>query len=149
MNRIKFVSVIISALIFTSCTFEKSIEFGNIDKFNISGFNNRELVCSAIIEISNKSFFSFQLEADELIVMAGESKIGIVKLLQPVIIEGHSLKQYKIDFTVLIDNPQSGLLSAFGNIFGNKAAFKIKGSIIAKSFLLSRKIFIDKPLGIE
>jgi hypothetical protein len=149
MNKFLFVFFILFAQFFSSCTDEKAINLGNINKFSISGLNNGTLVCSADLEIENRSFFSFQLETAEMIVLAGETKIGVVHLLKPIVIPGHSSKKYNVDFSVEVDNPEAGLISAFSDVFGNKTVFRLKGSIIAKSFLFSRKIFIDKLLGVE
>ncbi len=149
MNKIVFVFFIAFAQLLASCTYENDIDVGNIDKFTISGLKDGALVCCANLEIENKSSLSFQLETGELLVLAGESKVGVVQLLKPVVVPGHSSKKYRVDFSVEIDNPEAGLISAFGNIFGNKIIFRLKGSIIAKSFLFNKKFFIDKTLGVE
>ena len=149
MNKILLVFFILFAQLFSSCTDENSINIGNINKFSISGLKDGTLVCSADLDIENENFLSFQLETGELIILAGETKIGVVHLLKPIVISGHSLKKYNINFSVEVDNPEAGLISAFGDVFGNKTVFRLKGSIIAKSFLFNRKIFIDKPLGVE
>jgi hypothetical protein len=149
MNKIILACLIVLCQFFSSCTYENAIDIGNINKFNVSGLKNGVLVCRADLVIENKSIFPFELETGELLVLAGENKIGIVQLLKTLKIDGHSSKQYSVDFTVKVDSPETGFISALGNIFGNKTTFRLKGSVIAKSFLFNRRIFIDKPLSIE
>ena len=94
MNKIVFVFFIAFAQLLASCTYENDIDVGNIDKFTISGLKDGALVCCANLEIENKSSLSFQLETGELLVLAGESKVGVVQLLKPVVVPGHSSKKY-------------------------------------------------------
>lgn len=130
----------------SSCIDEGKVDIGKVNHFEIVSVKNEELHCKAKMEIVNKSFLPFNIEASQLYVYSGSRVLGTVKLKEPLKIHGNSKEDYQIMFVVEINNAEASLMSFISSFFGNKPVYKLKGNITARYLFIHKCIDVDKAL---
>jgi hypothetical protein len=143
MNKIY---ILILPFIMCSCV-KDPIKFGNIKNFKVQKFENNILQGKLDVELNNSSFFDLKIETGELHAFSDNIDLGLVKLQEPVVIEGHTNKLYSIIFSVEITNPEAGMFSLLGRLAGKKPVYSLQGTVNAKAFLYNKKITVNEVLG--
>ena len=147
MRRIIPLIIIILSTLLMSCSIDKEVEIGKLSNFRMKGMANNAIKCSADIQISNNSMFTYNLETSELHVFAGENDFGIVKLPNEVKILSNSNKTYTIDIEVAINDSEVGIISVINNIMGKKTKYSLRGNIKARSYIFYKTLKVNETIG--
>jgi len=144
MRKILF--IISVAIAVGSCIGEEDISIGEVKQFQVKNIAGTNIKCAAEIEIENKYFLPVTISEGNLEAYSGKDQIGKVVLLKPVRIKSKTKEVYLLDLEIEITKPLSGLKSVIGSLFGKKSDYELKGTLMARQLLISRKIEINKTL---
>ena len=147
MNRKTLLIFAVLSSLFVSCSIDKEIQIGALNNIILKGMADNTIKCSADIQITNNSAFSYKLETNELHVFAADDDFGIVKLTNEIKIPKHTNKNYTIDFEVAINNSEVGIISAVNSLMGKKTKYSLRGEIKARSCIFHKTIKVNETLG--
>ncbi len=139
--------IVFSVLIILVSSCQDKIEVGEITQFEILDLDGNKVNCKAEMEINNLSYFPCKIETGEIHAFSNGSDIGLVKLKKPIKIIGNAKNTYQMEFYLEIKNPEAGIFALLGNLFGKKSAYRLKGNIIARTFIFYRTIEFDREVS--
>lgn len=147
MRKANLLILLISyILLASSCSKQHLVQIGQLKNLNVLGFEENALSCQAELEIDNRHFLPFKLDAGELNLYSSNKVLGTIEISKPLRIKALLKKTYRIDFKLKIRNTQNGLSSLIQKFFGKSINYRIVGNIHAHSFLMNKDISIDVPL---
>lgn len=133
-------------ILLSSCINSDNIKVGEIENFSITKFSGNSIQCKSSIEIVNNSVWSITLKNKEMLIFAGDQKLGTVNFNEALKIGANTSKIYNFQFTVEITNVELGFASLMGNILGNSKEYRIKGKVSACSMLICKNIEVNEVL---
>jgi hypothetical protein len=136
----------VGSIFLSSCLSEDSIQVGQIENIKLTGFEDNAILCQAELQIENKYFMSFKVDADDLKVYAADKILGSIQLRSKLFIKAKEKKNYLIDLKFLLADGNSGIISIIQKFSNGNANLSIKGNIKAHSLFIRKKISIDIPL---
>ena len=147
MNKVKNIKRITVALILfiglISCVKIEEIKVGDIKEVNIAGIHGNIINLKLTVPIENPNSFNLQIKDADLKVLSGDREIGKVKQIDNLLILSKSSQDYTLNIAIEITNLKDIMSSAMIMFSGGFHDLHLTGTVMASSYLYSKRIKIE------
>lgn len=139
---------LIVGLVFSSCSGFSDISVGDIQSFNVDGFEGNSLVIRLSVPVKNPTVHRIKISDLDAKVFMNGTYLGKVKLSEPLIIEKKTNKSYDLKLNVRIVNLLGSAFAMMNIGHGQTVHLRAEGYFSAKSMLLKKKIKINEDRNV-
>lgn len=148
MKRIRIIAIavlILSAAIWAlSCNFIQDVELMGVKKAEVKRVTSKFVELDLWLHIDNPNSFKIEITETDLDAYFDTLKIGKAALMEPFEIPAKANGEFHCPIHAEFDKSFAGKLGAFVKIaLSGPISIRIKGDIIGKALLMTRKMEID------
>jgi len=138
-----FITALLIGVLFSSCTFQE-VEVTGLKNVSVSKVDKKGMDINLSIEIENPNNFSFTVERVKADIYANNIFLGKIKNYKNLKILKESKETYPLSFRLEFKELKENYMSALKTLLKRKADIRVKGSVKAKKFIFSKKIYFDE-----
>ncbi|MBN1953226.1 MAG: hypothetical protein JW801_18620 [Bacteroidales bacterium] len=144
MNRLKFLAGIFIIILVASCGRYKDIQIGEVQDFEIKGFNKDALVLEIKVPIDNPSVFNIEITEMDARVYINDKYIGKVNSTDTVMLHKKSEEVHDLNMNVRLANFLGSAMKVMNLKKGSQIHLRLEGFMMARVMGLRKKVSFDE-----
>jgi len=135
-------------IVIGSCGKISQIQVGEVNTFNIRGFEGNALVVELMVPVKNPSGHNISITGIDAKLSINNNFLGIINSMDTIKIPRKSAAVYNLVLYVRLANPLGAALTVMNLHKGQNINVKIDGDLTVKSGLISKKIEIREERNV-
>jgi LEA14-like dessication related protein len=143
MIKIRYLALLLLiSPVFSSCGKISQIEVGEVNNFQIKGFEENALLVELTLPVTNPSRHKISVIGIDAKIYINQDYLGHINSIDTIVIPRKSSGNYAVLLRVRMANPLGAALTVMNFRQGQKINLKIEGDITTKASFIRKKLEI-------